>query len=52
MTAEVRPDGQTSAFQRLQRLGAVNWLVRLPAAHAVRDIPLSKTPEGAIMAHN
>jgi hypothetical protein len=26
--------------------------VRVPAAHAVRDVPLPKTPEGAIMAHN
>ena len=26
--------------------------VRVPAAHGVRDVPLPKTPEGAIMAHN
>jgi hypothetical protein len=33
-------------------LGAVNSSARPPAAHAVRDLPLSKTPEGAIVPHN
>ncbi len=26
--------------------------VRVPAGHAARDVPLPRTPEGAIMAHN
>jgi hypothetical protein len=30
--------------------GAAYWLLRLPAAHAVRDIPLPKTAEGASLA--
>jgi peptide/nickel transport system substrate-binding protein len=34
------------------RLGAAYWRLRLPAAHATRDLPLPKTLERAILASN
>jgi hypothetical protein len=41
-------DGRTCGRgSRFSRLGAAYWLLRLPAAHATRDIPLPKTGEGA-----
>ena len=40
---------QTNAFQRPS---AVNWLVRPPAAHAMRDLLLLKPPERPILPHN
>jgi hypothetical protein len=49
-TAEVFLDERKAARFRatVQSTGEV----RVPAAQAVRDVPLPKTPEGAIMAHN
>ena len=35
-----------------RRLGAAYWRLRLPAAHATRDLPLQKTLERAILASN
>ena len=37
------------AKNAFQRLGPVNWLVRL-LLHAVTDLPLPKAPEAAILA--
>ena len=49
-TAKVRLDtGRPARFSASAQ--STGW-VRLPAAHAVRDIPLPKTQEGAMMAHN
>jgi len=38
--------------EEFQRLGAVSRLFRPPAVHPMRDLPLPKTPEAAILAHN
>ena len=46
-TEEACPDvGKSAGFQRLS---AGYWLLRLPAAHATRDIPLPKTAVGATL---
>ena len=46
-TEEACPDvGKSAGFQRL---GTGCWLLRLPAAHATRDIPLPKTAVGATL---
>ena len=42
---------QTLLLGNSSRHHAAN-LIRLLATHAVRDVPLPKTPEGAIMSHH
>jgi hypothetical protein len=49
-TAEARPGAGKEA--RFSASAAVNPLVRPLAVHAMRDLPLPKTSERAILAHN